>query len=128
MVPITYNVRNLMERKGTTLMTGLGIGLTVAVLVTSIAMTLGLQSVFHSTGNPNHFLVLRKGTDAELSSTIAGSAYQIIRNLPGIARGDGGEPLVSQECLSVVNLPNLENPDEGMNVTVRGLLPVGLSM
>ena len=40
-VPINYNLRNLVERKGTTLMTALGIGLTVAVLVTSIAMTTG---------------------------------------------------------------------------------------
>src|ERR1043165_9568130 len=104
MVPITYNVRNLIERRGTTLMTALGIGLTVAVLVTSIAMTLGLRSVFHSTGDPRHCMVLRKGTDAELSSKISGNAYQIIRTLPGIARGGaGGEPLVSPEGLSVVS-------------------------
>jgi putative ABC transport system permease protein len=32
-VPITYNLRNLVERKATTLMTAFGIGLTVAVLV-----------------------------------------------------------------------------------------------
>ena len=37
-VPINYNLRNLVERKATTLMTAFGIGLTVAVLVTSIAM------------------------------------------------------------------------------------------
>jgi len=36
MVPITYNLRNLLERKATTLMTALGIGLTVAVLVVSV--------------------------------------------------------------------------------------------
>jgi len=35
MVPISYNIRNLIERKATTLMTALGIGLTVSVLVIS---------------------------------------------------------------------------------------------
>ncbi|MDB5327982.1 MAG: hypothetical protein JWM57_3551, partial [Phycisphaerales bacterium] len=45
-VPINYNIRNLAQRKGTTLMTALGIGLTVAVLVIAIALTTGLSSVF----------------------------------------------------------------------------------
>lgn len=48
-VPITYNLRNLVERKATTLMTAVGIGLTVAVLVTAMALTAGLEKVFAST-------------------------------------------------------------------------------
>ena len=64
-VPINYNLRNLIERKGTTLMTAVGIGLTVAVLVTSIAMTRGMAAVFAGSGHPLQMLVLRKGTDAE---------------------------------------------------------------
>jgi putative ABC transport system permease protein len=38
-----------------------------------------------------------------------------------------GEPMVSPEGLTVVNLPSVDSP-EGMNVTVRGMLPMGLSM
>ena len=127
MVPIKYNIRNLFERKGTTLMTALGIGLTVAVLVTSVAMTLGLQSVFAATGDPNHFVVLRKGSDAELSSQISHEIVENVKTLPQVARGANNEPLVSPEGLSVVNLPSLEFPD-GMNVSVRGITPVGLTM
>ena len=41
-VPVVYNLRNLVERKGTTLMTAIGIGLTVSVLVTAMALTAGL--------------------------------------------------------------------------------------
>ena len=126
-VPITYNLRNLVQRKGTTLMTALGIGLTVAVLVTSIALTQGLASVFAGSGDPRHLMVLRKGTDAELTSSISADTYQIVRNLPGIAVGADGQPLVSQEGVSVVNLHSVDN-DHGMNVSVRGILPVGLAM
>jgi putative ABC transport system permease protein len=126
-VPITYNLRNLIERKGTTLMTAIGIGLTVAVLVTALALTDGLKSVFGGTGDPRQVIVLRKGTDAELTSTVSSEAYQIIRQLPGIAVNPKGEPMVSPEGLTVVNLPSTDAP-EGMNVTVRGLLPIGLSM
>src|SRR5688572_13821849 len=116
-VPITYNLRNLVVRKGTTLMTAVGIALTVAVLVTSIAMTRGMAAVFAGSGHPLQVLVLRTGTDAELNSTLSEEKYQIIRQMPGIARSAGGEPLVSPEALTVVNLPSVENPN-GMNVTV----------
>ena len=100
----------------------------VAVLVTEIVLTQGLSTVFAGTGDPLQFLVLRKGTDAELTSTVTNDAYQIIRRLPGIATTPAGDPLVSPEGLTVVNLPNLEHPETGMNVTVRGLLPVGVAM
>jgi len=132
-VPITYNLRNLAERKATTIMTAVGIGLTVAVLVTAMALTAGLNSVFAGSGDPRQVLVLRTGVDAELSSTISTDAYQIIRQLPGIAVAPAapgateGEPMVSPEGLTVVNLPSVDSP-EGMNVTVRGMLPVGLAM
>jgi putative ABC transport system permease protein len=127
MVPIKYNLRNLLERKGTTLMTAVGIGLTVAVLVTAFALTRGLQSVFAASGNPLQLLVLRQGTNAELTSQLTADTYQIIRRLPGIAQDSSGEPMVSPEGLTVVNLPSVDNP-EGMNVTVRGLLPIGIEM
>jgi ABC-type antimicrobial peptide transport system permease subunit len=126
-VPITYNIRNLVERKATTLMTALGIGLAVAVLVTAMALLTGLQSVFASSGDDRQLLVLRKGVDAELSSTVSTDAYQIVRQLPGIAKTPDGEAMVSPEGLTVVNLPSVDSP-EGMNVTVRGILPIGLLM
>src|SRR5207302_440509 len=69
----------------------------------------------------------RKGVDAELTSTVSSDAYQIIRSLPGISVDSKGEPMVSPEGLTVVNLPSVDSP-AGMNVTVRGLLPIGLAM
>src|SRR5438309_2308049 len=107
-VPVNYNLRNLVERKGTTLMTAFGIGLTVAVLVTAMALTAGLSGVFAGSGDPRHLLVMRKGVSAELTSTVSSDAYQIIRRLPGIAAAPNGEPMVSPEGLTVVNLPSVE--------------------
>src|SRR5882757_7919088 len=75
-VPITYNIRNLVERKATTLMTAVGIGLTVAVLVTALALTEGLKSVFAGSGDPRQVLVLRKGVEAELSSSVSNENYE----------------------------------------------------
>ena len=126
-VPLHYNLRNLIERKGTTLMTAVGIGLTVAVLITSVAMTNGMNAVFSGTGHPRQVVILRKGTDAELNSQIKEEWYQVIRQLPGIELSPEKQPMASPEAQTVVNLPSVENPN-GMNVTVRGLLPVGMKM
>ena len=127
-IPLSYNLRNLIVRKTTTLMTALGIGLTVAVLVASMALTEGLRLAFAATGNPLHLLVLRKGGDAELSSAMPRSAYnEAIKLRQGIARTKDGQPMASLEIVQVINLPSREFPD-GTNLSVRGMTPVGLEM
>lgn len=126
-VPFSYNVRNLVVRKTTTLMTALGIALSVAILVASLALIDGLRAVFTNTGNPLHLLVLRKGTNSELGSAVPTEDFAILRAKAGIAVDAAGEPLASQEIVNVANLPSRENP-KGMNITVRGLSPVGVGM
>jgi putative ABC transport system permease protein len=126
-VPIAYNLRNLVVRKTTTLMTALGIALTVAVLLAILALVSGLRDAFASTGNPLHVLVLRKGSDAELTSGIDRLVYQDMKFKAGVARAANGDPIVSPELVVVINLPSVDNA-EGSNVTVRGLSPMGLQM
>jgi putative ABC transport system permease protein len=125
-VPIAYNLRNLVERKATTLMTATGVALTVAVLVGAVALVTGLQSVFAATGDPLQAIVLRKGGSAELNSVVQEPAVQLIRLKTQVAR-DGNEILASPELVTVINLPSFDNPT-GMNVTVRGLGQVGIHM
>ena len=126
-VPIAYNLRNLVVRKTTTLMTALGIGLTVAVLLAILALVNGLHDAFASSGNPLQVLVLRKGSDAELTSGIDRLAYQDMKFKAGVARAAGGDPMVSPETIVVINLPSVDNPD-GSNVTLRGISPMGIQM
>jgi len=126
-LPITYNLRNLIVRRTTTIMTALGIALTVAVLVADVALVHGLQTAFQASGHPLHILVLRKGSTAELSSAISRAIYQGLKFKPGIATNSAGEPMASLEMVSVINLPSVDSPS-GMNVTLRGLLPVGSAM
>jgi ABC-type antimicrobial peptide transport system permease subunit len=126
-VPLAYNLRNLVERKATTLMTATGIALTVCVLVTAMALVNGLGQVFSSTGNPLQAIVLRQGGTAELSSVIEEPAFLLIKTKPALAKSPDGEPLASKELLTVINLPSVDSPS-GMNVTVRGLTPLGVGM
>src|SRR6266511_1486672 len=126
-IPIAYNLRNLIVRKTTTVMTALGIGLTVAVLVADLALVEGLRTAFKATGHPLQLLVMRKGSNAELNSSVTREALQILKAKPGIAVNSANEPMASPEVLSVINLPSVDSPT-GMNVTVRGLSQVGAGM
>jgi putative ABC transport system permease protein len=125
-IPITYNIRNLIVRKTTTLMTGAGIAMTVAVLLAVLGLVSGLQSAFETSGDPLHVLVMRKGGNAELTSLLTQEQFQIVKSFPGIA-SKGGQPVASLEVVSVINLPSVENP-EGSNVTLRGLSRRGVDM
>ena len=69
-IPLSYNLRNLMARRTITLMTALGIALTVDVLLIILAMVEGLRSAFAATGHPLNVMVMRKGSTAELNSTL----------------------------------------------------------
>ena len=126
-VPIRYNIRSLLERKATTAMTAFGIALTVAVLVITLALISGLRATFAASGHPLQAVVVRKGLTSELASSITQEAVNEIRALPQLQRNADGQPLASPEIVSVINLVSVDSPS-GMNVGVRGLLPVGGEM
>jgi putative ABC transport system permease protein len=126
-IPLAYNIRNLMVRKTTTVMTALGIALTVAVLLAAGALVAGLRATFEGSGHPLHIIVTRKGSDSELSSNFARQVFNDLRFKAGIARSASGEPLASLELVTVINLPSIESPD-GMNITVRGISSAGLAI
>jgi len=114
-------------RKTTTIMTALGIALTVATLLAMMAMITGLRTSLTSTGDPLHVLVLRKGSGAELVSIMSPQSYQDIKFKTGIARGSNGQPQASLEIVTVINLESVDAP-QGINVTLRGITPAGIAM
>ena len=126
-IPVTYNLRNLVVRKTTTLMTALGIALTVAVLLAMMALLTGLRATLSSSGDPLQIIVMRKGSETELVSNFTREQFQDLKFKAGIARAQNGDPLASLEIVTVINLASVDAP-EGANVTVRGLLPIGLEM
>src|SRR3954453_10192945 len=103
-IPLSYNLRNLAVRRTTTLMTALGIALTVSVLLAVLALVSGLQNAFQTTGHPLNVLVTRKGSNAELNSNFQRTQYQDLKFKPGIARDSKGEPMASLEMVTVIVL------------------------
>src|SRR5215468_8975288 len=126
-IPISYNIRNLKLRKGLTIMTALGIALTVTTVVFLMALLAGLKQAFVTSGDPLNVLVLRKGSNAELSGGFDASLFPTLKNLPGIAKDSKGEPMASGEWVVVIVLPRRDGTGE-VNVTVRGMMEDGLEM
>jgi len=126
-IPISYNVRNLKLRKGLTIMTALGIALTVTTAIFLMALITGLDRAFVSSGSPLNVLVLRKGSESELTGGFDASLFPTLKTLPGIAKDSHGEPMASGEWNVVIVLPRKDGTGE-VNVTVRGMMPDGLEM
>ena len=126
-IPISYNIRNLKLRKGLTIMTALGIALTVTTVVFLMALLAGLKQAFVTSGDPLNVLVLRKGSTAELSGGFDANLFPTLKNLPGIAKDKNGEPMASGEWVVVIVLPRRDGTGE-VNVTVRGMMEDGLEM
>ena len=126
-IPFSYNFRNLRVRKTTTVMTALGIALTVAVLLGIMAMVVGLNVALQATGHPLQMIVVRKNSNSELGSQVAREALLSIKYKDGIQKLPNGEPMVSGEIVRVINLPRKNNP-EGANVNIRGLSQLGIEM
>lgn len=126
-IPLSYNLRNLAVRKTTTVMTALGIALTVAVLVAAFALVDGLRLAFEASGHPLNILVTRKGSDSELSSNFERRVFNDLKFKQGIARDAQGQPLASLEMVTIISLVSVEFPD-GANISVRGLTPAGLKV
>jgi putative ABC transport system permease protein len=126
-IPISYNIRNLVLRKGLTAMTALGIALTVTTAIFLMALLAGLKHAFVSSGNPLNVLVLRKGSEAELTGGFDRSLFPTLTTLPGVAKDSHGEPMASGELVVVIVLPRKDGTGE-VNVTVRGMMPDGLEM
>ena len=126
-IPISYNIRNLRLRKGLTIMTALGIALTVTTALFIMALLAGLQKAFRTSGNPLNVMVVRKGSTSELTGPFPSQNFPILKTLPGIATDSHGEPLVSGETVVVIVLPRADGSGE-VNVSVRGMMQDGLEL
>jgi ABC-type lipoprotein release transport system permease subunit len=113
-VPIRYNVRNLLVRWKTTLLTALGFMLVVALLEVMLAFVQGLVALSKKTGPEGNVIVLRFGTNDELMSELdidvvhSALASQWAQH-QAVLR-DGETPRISQE---VYSLATQELPERG---------------
>ena len=118
-IPVRYNLRNVLVRKVSTGMTVLGIALVVAVFLLVMSLAEGVRKTFAPPVSSHTVMALRVGAQSDVMSLIARGEYEAVLTLPGIARGPGGEPLVSPEIVVLVNL--VRKDGRKANVMLRGV-------
>jgi putative ABC transport system permease protein len=114
------NLQTLPQRRGSSSVIVIGIAGVVAVLVSVLAMSLGFRHTLADSGRMDRAIVLRGGSDAELNSNLTRADIDTISNAPGIAKDGSGAALLSNELVTVANVPKIDTGTDA-NVTLRGV-------
>ena len=125
-LPLKYNLRNIIVRKGSTLATAFTIGLTVAVFLLVMALARGIDLTLSSSGEPLNLIVLREGSTAELNSVITRENFRDLMYLDGVERAND-QPLATAETISLIYKAR-KGMTQGSNVTVRGVGPMSFKL
>jgi putative ABC transport system permease protein len=125
-IPLKYNVRNLLVRKVSTGMTVFVICLVVTVFLFVLALWQGVSRTLTVNASERNVLTMRVGSQSEMQSVITRDSAELIRSLPGIERNAKGEPFVSPELLTLINIPRFDG--KSSNIQVRGIAPIGFEM
>jgi putative ABC transport system permease protein len=83
-------------------------------------MSEGFRHTLASTGRGDRVIMLRAGSDAELSSGVGRDQATLLAALPGVARDADGRPLASAELVVMVDLPR-KGESHPNNVPFRGV-------
>lgn len=117
---VLMNLQSIPQRWGASLVIVVGIAGVVAVLVAMLSMSAGLTKTLGTTGRNDRAIVLRAGSNAELSSFLDRALVTLIKQDPAIARGRNGLPLASGELIVITEVAR-KGEAGGTNVTLRGV-------
>jgi hypothetical protein len=104
-VPLQYNVRNLVVRWPTTLLTALAFTAVLFLMTVMLAFVNGMYRLTASSARPGNVMVLSDGATDELFSTLGYEDTSDVEHEPGVLRDPKGRPLSSGEVYFVVNTP-----------------------
>jgi putative ABC transport system permease protein len=116
------NLRSLGARLGSSTVAVVGIAGVVLVFVAVLSIGEGVTATMKASGDPDVVLIMRAGSDTEMTSGLQGDIVRIIEDAPGIARDSGGAPLTSPELFVVVD-HTLKRSGTAGNVPLRGVTP-----
>lgn len=124
MIPLAYNVRSLTVRKASTIATVIGVGLVVAVFASTLMLVAGINKTLTTTGKPENALILRQGSDGELTSAIEEPQVGMLLAKPQVAHvqstSGGSVGAGVGEVVIVIALDKLGTTGVS-NVMVRGV-------
>lgn len=127
MVPLTYPIRSLMVRWQASLLSALGIAMSIAVLCGVFALRGGFEALHAETGSDDVIVYLRKGATSEGESGIPLDRVNKYKAMPEVALDENGQPLAAGETYLALFLAKQD--DLGLvNVPIRGVEAASLKI
>jgi len=120
---VGMNLRNLPQRIGSSLVIVIGIAGVVGVLISVLAMAVGIARTIAGGGSPDRALILSSGALQEAMSSIPGDEVPNILQAPGIAKDTEGRPIAAAEALAQVQV-RPKGGGKPTNVALRGVANV----
>jgi putative ABC transport system permease protein len=123
---VALNIRTTTQRLSASLVAVVGIAGVVVVFVAVLSIAEGFQAALRDAGSPDRALVMRAGSDTEMTSGLLAEHTNIIANAPGVRRAAAG-PLASPELFVIVNVPKRTTGTDA-NVPLRGVTPMAFEV
>ena len=124
---LLLNLRTIPSRLGSSIVAIIGIAGVVVVFVSVLSISAGFKAAMSGSGARDRVLIMRPGSDTEMTSGIEGVDVRIMKEAPGILR-DGDTALASAELYVIIDLPKRVNPDLPANVPMRGIEPAAMKV
>lgn len=115
------NLRTLSQRLAPSAVAVVGMAGVVGVFVAVLSMAEGFRATMANTGSPDTAIVMRSGSDSEMTSVMLRDDITVAGDAPEIARTAAG-PLVSAELFVIVDLVKASTGTVA-NAPLRGISP-----
>ncbi len=122
----SVNLRSIRERLGSSIVAMVGIAGVVVVFLGVLSIAEGFKAAMATVGDPQTVIVMRAGSDTEMTSGLSGDTARLIMDTPGLARNERG-PIASPELFVIVGHPTRKDPSDA-NVPLRGVSPGALDV
>ena len=120
------NLRSIPQRLGSSAVAATGVAGVVVVFLGVLSIAEGFRAALTNGGDDQSVIVLRAGSDTEMTSGFGGDSAKLIAEAPGIERSEDG-PLASPELFVIVAVP-LKRSGTDANVPLRGVTPIALKV
>ena len=120
------NLRSIGQRIGSSSVAIVGIAGVVLVFVGVLSIAEGFKAAMTDVGDRQTVIVMRAGSDTEMTSGLGNETTRIVMDKPGIMRDENG-PLASPELFVIVGHPSKKDATD-LNVPLRGVSPAALKV
>jgi putative ABC transport system permease protein len=114
-----FNLRSMMQRKGSAAAAVFGIAGVVLVFVAVLSIAQGFRRAMTVSGREDTAIVLRSGATAEMMSGLSREETRVIAETAGVARSSRGQ-VASPELFVIIDLPK-RSTGTTANVPLRGV-------